>query len=71
MIMLSVESDVTSLLHFPGMLSFDWFDRITGSSRMAMYLVFVSGYLETTLFLIVLILSFRWIRAQTSRNPTS
>jgi hypothetical protein len=52
------------ILHLPGLRLLDWFDRM-GLSRLGIFAVFASGYLDTVLVLIVGIFAFRWFRRLT------
>jgi hypothetical protein len=54
----------------PGLRSLDCFERVfgrrqlnvvMGCQRVDMFVLFVSGYLDTAVLLIALILGFRWI----------
>ena len=49
------------LLHLPGVVSLGWLDRL-GLERYDTFVLFVSGYLETVLLLVVCIGLYQWFR---------
>jgi hypothetical protein len=58
------------ILHLPGLRSLDWLERVFGCQqrnivmgcrRVDILVLFVSGYLDTALLLIAVVLGFRWI----------
>jgi hypothetical protein len=57
------------IVHLPGLRSIDWFNRMGFRGHDGL-IVFVSGYLDTVLLLIVCILAFRWLR-QLARKPSA
>ena len=57
------------LLHLPGMLALDWLTRVTGSTRLSIAIVFISGYLETAAWLIALALGVQWLRRLAAKVP--
>jgi hypothetical protein len=61
-------ADQWLLLHLPGVVSLGWLDRL-GLARYDSFVLFVSGYLETVLLLIVGIVFWEWIRDRSARHP--
>ena len=51
------------------MLALDWLTRVTGSTRLSIAIVFVSGYLETAAWLIALALGVQWLRRLAAKVP--
>ena len=58
------------IVHLPGLRLLDWLERVSGCQqlnivmgcrRVDIFVLFVSGYLDTALLLIAVIFGFRWI----------